>query len=989
MTHCKQWWRAALLAAALTAGAGTWAADQYYPGVAKFSRWNNIPGTAVSDLTSNPRYPSSPDEITFPDIPDSGANIGDNYGGRIEFLWSPPTSGSYQFAISADDNAELWISTDENPANLVRVAIEPEWNGHRAFGTAERRGGCPPGEGGVAACPNVTSPITFQAGRRYLFVGLWKEGGGGDSFAVTAGPAGTVFTDGMDPIPSSEIGVMASNQAAFLGNARSSANHVYVGRRVNLAVNLYTPPGGTPAAVQWLKNGTPIPGGTGASYDYTAVAADANQDLVFSARLPDGTTSSTVTVRGLPVEGEVLSPGFLKIEFFTGIGGTAIDDLLNAPSFINNQPDVVSYLSAFDTPNGWGDNYGARVTGFIIPAETADYHFFIRSDDASQLSISTDASPANLQVVAQEFGCCQAFQEVDLGANQTTAAPIRMVAGQRYYVEALLKEGGGGDYLQVAWRKANTSTPPAAQLQPIPGTFLATMAESGGVTINFTQQPPASLTIEENRRATLSAAATAFPQNVVGYQWKKNGANIPGANAASYTLPKQALADSGAVYTVTATTLANKSVTSAGTTVTVVPDTFPPKVVSAGSIRKGAAVEIGVVFDEEVNVASASNPANYSLSAGTITGARYVKPKGTQLETGSVVLTASGLTAGQTVTLSVRNVADVKGNAIPSGSPATAQVMVTGTLNWVAIGGDEINTARGTTDYGDDVVARGPSANFENAYDFDLVSGGSANWNAYDEATFVYEEITGNFDRVVRVEYQDPTSQWARAGLHVREALDEGTLRADAEGGPGVAAKPMSRNLSLRVNPAVRADGGPGNNGIETIDRFQTGGNYRGTPSGVPGGTPTPNLWLRVAREGNVLRAWRSYDNGATWQGGLGAGLNWENPDTGEPPLAQKLYVGIYYAPEFFNNDTQNVLQGSAVAQFRDYGPWPATPIQQDLGSLGISLSGGNVTITWAAAGARLQRASSVNGPWSDVTGATSPHTTTVSGSEAYFRLTR
>jgi hypothetical protein len=43
------------------------------------------------------------------------------------------------------------------------------------------------------------------------------------------------------------------------------------------------------------------------------------------------------------------------------------------------------------------------------------------------------------------------------------------VAGQRYYILALMKEGGGGDNLAVAWQQSGT----AFSGLPIPGTNLA------------------------------------------------------------------------------------------------------------------------------------------------------------------------------------------------------------------------------------------------------------------------------------------------------------------------------------------------------------------------------------------------------------------------------------------------------------------------------------------------------------------------------------
>jgi hypothetical protein len=52
-----------------------------------------------------------------------------------------------------------------------------------------------------------------------------------------------------------------------------------------------------------------------------------------------------------------------------------------------------------------------------------------------------------------------------------------------------------------------------------------------------------------------------------------------------------------------------------------------------------------------------------------------------------------------------------------------------------------------------------------------------------------------------------------------------------------------------------------------------------------------------------------------------------------------------------------------------------------------VSLQGGNVVITWDEAGATLQSADAVTGPWNNVAGATSPYSIPASGTQKYFRL--
>jgi hypothetical protein len=173
----------------------------------------------------------------------------------------------------------------------------------------------------------------------------------------------------------------------------------------------------------------------------------------------------------------------VKIEQYNNLPGAGWTDLQAAvadPKYPNS-PDVSGYLNnglTYGEPsfgNTYGDNYMARLTGVLIPKETGSYNFFVRSDDASALYINKtgagipDAATATPD--AEEHGCCAAFEEIGAGDNGDgtfpTSVPIALVAGQKYGVLYLVKEGGGGDWGQVAMRKAGTTTPAASALKPI------------------------------------------------------------------------------------------------------------------------------------------------------------------------------------------------------------------------------------------------------------------------------------------------------------------------------------------------------------------------------------------------------------------------------------------------------------------------------------------------------------------------------------------
>jgi hypothetical protein len=51
---------------------------------------------------------------------------GDFYGLRIKGWLVPPVSGAFRFWIAADDNGELWLSTDDDPTNIDLLCFQPD-----------------------------------------------------------------------------------------------------------------------------------------------------------------------------------------------------------------------------------------------------------------------------------------------------------------------------------------------------------------------------------------------------------------------------------------------------------------------------------------------------------------------------------------------------------------------------------------------------------------------------------------------------------------------------------------------------------------------------------------------------------------------------------------------------------------------------------------------------------------------------------------------
>lgn len=132
-------------------------------------------------------------------------------------------------------------------------------------------------------------------------------------------------------------------------------------------------------------------------------------------------------------------------------------------------------INDWDAPwfNDFGDNFGQRVTGYLVPDESGPHRFWIAADDVASFRLSRDADPANLVEVAS-VPAATGGVEFNKYASQKSAL-IDLVAGQSYALEIVHREGYGGDNAGVWWRKpshgdhtAPAEAVPSAVLSSVP-----------------------------------------------------------------------------------------------------------------------------------------------------------------------------------------------------------------------------------------------------------------------------------------------------------------------------------------------------------------------------------------------------------------------------------------------------------------------------------------------------------------------------------------
>jgi len=142
--------------------------------------------------------------------------------------------------------------------------------------------------------------------------------------------------------------------------------------------------------------------------------------------------------------------GTIVLEIWDNIAGGSVTDLTDDPRY-PAQPDSTQSITelAYD-PAVDVDNYGGRIYGWLYPPQTGDYTFWVASDNDSELLLSTNDDPENVELIASVDGWTGA-NEWDKFPTQMSE-PVTLTAGSKYYVMAIYVEGTGGDHCRVAWQ---------------------------------------------------------------------------------------------------------------------------------------------------------------------------------------------------------------------------------------------------------------------------------------------------------------------------------------------------------------------------------------------------------------------------------------------------------------------------------------------------------------------------------------------------------
>jgi hypothetical protein len=680
----------------------------------------------------------------------------------------------------------------------------------------------------------------------------WQQGDGAGNFTDLAGQNGTrlttsflttnvtyrviVSTPGASRTLTTALQVQPDTTPPSVTHVTGSPGlnrvHVYFNERLeaqsatNLANYALFGPGGVPVLVAGLQldpSLTHVVLTTEAQLSGTnyTVQVSGVRDVASAANLLVGAVQAEFT-------GWVLSKGFLYVEQYTNVVGSLVANLLASakyPDLADSTFYVIGAAVPTTSPNL--DNFGGRLSGFIVPPVSGDYILYVRGDDRAELRLGTGSDPATLRLIATNGTANASFTN---GAS----LPVALVAGQAYAVEATYKEGAGSDMVQIGWQM-----PGDANITLVPAPYVAAFANPSGVQVSVVQSPTNTAVLEV-RSAAFDLALAVQPTNLantVYYQWRRfdalSGAytNLPGANSRALVTPLLAIGED-AVYSVEYSVPGLAARVIEPVQLTVLLDVEPPKVVSVGSLNGS---EICVVFDELIDVVNNTGTDFflYSIRDAYMDGQAYeavLRPDGR-----SVVIKLLTPVQGD-FTVSIDGVLDRSSTssnllADPSGPSYPCYDVVSGRVE---------NGAYQTVDVGNPgVEIFWPGAAFVPASNrIEVTANGKDIWDYNDGFRFIYREVEGDFDVRTRVSGLTVSDPWAKAGLMARASL-----------------APNSRHIDILATPST---------GINT-NTFQ----WRDTDGAISGSNKAgyclaSNSWVRLQRIGDLFQGYWS-TNGVDW----------------------------------------------------------------------------------------------------------------------------
>jgi len=534
----------------------------------------------------------------------------------------------------------------------------------------------------------ASTTTTADSSGNYAFSGLPNG-----TFTVAPSHAGFTFTPSSQSMAvngANVTGVNFTDNAAAVAptiTAQPGNQTVTAGQAAAFTV---VAAGTAPMSYQWQKSGVNIAGAISASYTTPATTtadSGASFDVVVSNTAGTVTSAAaTLTVNAAAVAPTITTqPGNQTVT----AGQTATFNVVatgTAPLSYQWQKSGVNIVGAtstsYTTPvtatSDSGSTFAVAVTNTAGTVTSAAATLTV---NAAAVAPTITAQPGNQTVTA---GQTATFNVVATGTAplgyqwQKNGVNIAGATATSYTTPVTSATDSGSTFRVIVSNTAGTVTSSAATLTVNPAPVAPTIATQ-----------PGNQTVTAGQTATFNVVATGTAP--LGYQWQKNGVNIAGATATSYTTPVTSATDSGTSFDVVVSNTAG-TVTSAVATLTVTTVVVAPTITTQPvnqTVTAGQTATFTVV-------AAGTAPLSYQWQKNGVniagaTAASYTTPATTTADSGTsfdvVVSNTAGTVTSAAATLTV-NPAPVApsittqpaNQTVTAGQTATFTVVAAGTV---------------------------------------------------------------------------------------------------------------------------------------------------------------------------------------------------------------------------------------------------------------------------------------------------------------------
>jgi DNA-binding beta-propeller fold protein YncE len=325
-----------------------------------------------------------------------------------------------------------------------------------------------------------------------------------------------------------------------------------------------TASGTAPLSYQWQRGGASIAGATAASYSLASTAlSDSGAHFgVVVTNAGGSVTSSAATLTVNAIAPVIVTQPQSQTAFAGSTASFSVVATGTAP---------LSYQWQQNGANIAGATAASYTTPVLATSSSGSAFDVIVSNGASTVATSGTAT-LTVNPVAPAIVTQPQSQTVSAGSTASFSVVASGTAPLSYQWQQNGANIAGANAASYTTPTLTTSSS-GSSFDVIVSNAASSTATSNAVTLTVTATPPAITTqpqpqtVEAGNSATFSVVATGSAP--LSYQWLKNGANIIGATASSYTTPAAAARDSGSTFSVVVNNAANAPITSSGVALTV------------------------------------------------------------------------------------------------------------------------------------------------------------------------------------------------------------------------------------------------------------------------------------------------------------------------------------------------------------------------------------------------------------------------------------